>query len=64
VVRAPRGGKWTPGSEVQFLEVAFEAGSWKIWNNGLVQLGNGTIDWFNPGKGVCQGSILSPCLFN
>ena len=22
------------------------------------------MDWFQIGKGVCQGSILSPCLFN
>ena len=26
--------------------------------------GHGTTDWFQSGKGVCQGSILSPCLFN
>ena len=26
--------------------------------------GHGTTDWFQIGKGVCQGSILSPCLFN
>ena len=25
---------------------------------------NGTTDWFQIGKGVCQGCILSPCLFN
>ena len=25
--------------------------------------GHGTIDWFQIGKGVCQGCILSPCLF-
>ena len=24
----------------------------------------GTIDWFQIGKAVCQGCILSPCLFN
>ena len=28
-----------------------------------VRTGNGT-DWFKTGKGVCQGCILSPCLFN
>ena len=30
----------------------------------LMQTGHGTIDWFQIGKGVCQGCILSPCLFN
>ena len=25
---------------------------------------HGTIDWFQIRKGVCQGCILSPCLFN
>ena len=25
---------------------------------------HGTIDWFQIGKGECQGCILSPCLFN
>ena len=29
-----------------------------------VQTGHGTTDWFQRGKGVCQGCILSPCLFN
>ena len=29
-----------------------------------VRTGRGTIDWFQIGKGVCQGCILSPCLFN
>ena len=28
-----------------------------------VQNGHGTIDWFQIGKGICQGCILSPCLF-
>ena len=26
--------------------------------------GHGTTDWFQIGKGVCQGCMLSPCLFN
>ena len=29
-----------------------------------VRIGLGTTDWFQIGKGVCQGCILSPCLFN
>ena len=28
-----------------------------------VRTGHGTTDWFWIGKGVCQGCILSPCLF-
>ena len=29
-----------------------------------VRTGHGTTDWFQIGKGVCQGCILSPSLFN
>ena len=29
-----------------------------------VRTGHGTIDWFPIGKGVCQGCILTSCLFN
>ena len=29
-----------------------------------VSSGHESLDWFNIGKGVCQGCILSPCLFN
>ena len=29
-----------------------------------VRTGHGTTDWFQIGKGVCQGCILSLCLFN
>ena len=28
-----------------------------------VRTGHGTTDWFQIGKGVCQGCIVSPCLF-
>ena len=31
---------------------------------GQEAIGYGTTDWFQIGKGVCQGCILSPCLFN
>ena len=29
-----------------------------------VRIGRGTMDCFQIGKGVCQGCILSPCLFS
>ena len=29
-----------------------------------IRTGHGTTDWFQIRKGVCQGCILSPCLFN
>ena len=29
-----------------------------------VRTENGTTDWFQVGKGVCQGCVLSSCLFN
>ena len=29
-----------------------------------VRTGHGTTDWFQMGKGVCQGCVLSPWLFN
>ena len=31
---------------------------------GEVRTGHGTTGWLQRGKGVCQGCILSPCLFN
>ena len=30
----------------------------------IVRTGHGTVEWFQIRKGVCQGCILSPCLFN
>ena len=32
--------------------------------NATVRTGHGITDWFQTGKGVCQGCILSSCLFN
>ena len=32
--------------------------------SGQEATGHGTTDWLQIGKGVCQGYILSPCLFN
>ena len=30
----------------------------------IVTTRHGTMDWFTTGKEVCQGCILSPCLYN
>ena len=35
-----------------------------LYEEAIVRTGQGTIDWLQIGKGVCQGCILSPCLFN
>ena len=35
-----------------------------VGQEATVRTGHGTTDWFHIGKGVCQGCILSPCLFN
>ena len=39
-------------------------GSLYAGQEATVRTGHGTTDWFQTGKGVCQGCILSPCLFN
>ena len=36
----------------------------KSGQEATVGIGHGTTDWFQIGKGVCRGCILSPCLFN
>ena len=35
-----------------------------VWRPKSNRTEHGTTDWFHIGKGVRQGSILSPCLFN
>ena len=35
-----------------------------VGQEATVKTGHGTTDWYQIGKGVCQGCILSPCLFN
>ena len=35
-----------------------------VGQEATVRMGHGTMNWFQIGKGVCQGCILSPCLFN
>ena len=38
--------------------------SLRAGNRALPRTGHGTTDWFQRGKGVGRGCILSPCLFN
>ena len=38
--------------------------NWYAGQEATVRTGHGTTDWFQIGKGICQGCILSPCLFN
>ena len=48
-------------------EMATWPASWETYMQVRKQqseLGHGTTDWFQIGKGICQGCILSPCLFN
>ena len=35
-----------------------------VGQEAAVTTGHGTVDWFQTGKGVCQGCILLPRLFN
>ena len=35
-----------------------------VGQEAMVRTGHGTTDWFQIGKGVRQGCIVSPCLFN
>ena len=41
-----------------------ELGQHGIGQEGTVRTVHGTTDWFHMGKGISQGCILSPCLFN
>ena len=51
-------------------EMAISEHHSSLWRNtyagqeATVRTGHGKTDWFQIGKGVCQGCILSPCLFN
>ena len=35
-----------------------------VGQEATIRTRHGTTDWFRIGKGVCQGCVLSPCLFN
>ena len=68
VAKGESKGEW--GSWVHsFLELDCNDGSCLLINlyagqEATVRTGHGTTDWFQMGKGVCQGCILSLCLFN
>ena len=57
------------GAMFMWLENAFTwfvlgLGSFISFSEAIVRTGHVTMDWFQIGKGVRQGCVLSPCLFN
>ena len=62
---------WTIKKAEHWRIGAFELWCWRrllrhlyAGQEATVRTGHGTTDWFQIGKGVHQGCILSPCLFN
>ena len=61
---------WTTTNCGKFLEIGIPDHLTCLLRNlyaaeeATVRTGHGTTDWFQIGKGVHQGCILSPCLFN
>ena len=61
---------WITTNHGKFLEIGLADHLTCLLRNlyagqeGTVRSGHGTTDWFQIGKGVHQGCILSPCLFN
>ena len=43
--------------------LTFLLGNLYVGQEATIRTGHGTADWFQIGKGVCQGCILSLCLF-
>ena len=55
---------WETWVRFQGWEDPLEKGKATHSCSGLIRTGHGTMDWFQIGKGVLQGYMLSPCLFN
>ena len=61
---------WTTTNSEKFLEMGIPdhltcfLGNLYAGQEATVRTGHGRTDWFQIGKGVRQGCILSPCLFN
>ena len=61
---------WITTNSGKFLKRWEYQATWpELWNlyagqEAIIRTGHGTTDWFQIGKGVCQGCILSPWLFN
>ena len=61
---------WTTTNSGKFLEIGIPDHLTCLLRNlyagqeATVRIGHATTDWFQTGKGVRQGCILSPCLFN
>ena len=51
---------WMDLDSIMPREISFS----KRGFNSIIRTGHGTTHWFQIGKGVCQGCILSPCFFN
>ena len=52
---------WKILQEFGIPDLPLEKSVCRLRNN---RTGHGTTDWFQVGKGICQGCILLPCLFS